>query len=234
MDPITTTNTDALKRIERSLHAIPRTQAHRTLTRWRAACPELRATSLAHPSHLKPWLRQQPASADQVLAHLVRQAQQGDSTALLAVLACLAPGMRTLAARTGNKVDEIVSEVALGVFDFPVDRRSSIAGGLLLDAHNRLHRATQRVARDRPLEEADHPEAPGDLGHQPPPDQRAVQLVCQAHRQGLIDRTEARLILDTRVAGHPVKPIADHLGLSPSAAYQRRHRAETRLVDLVA
>jgi DNA-directed RNA polymerase specialized sigma24 family protein len=234
MDPVTTTNTDALKRIERCLQSIPRTQAHRTLTRWRAACPELRAASLDHPTQLKPWLRQHPASADQVLAHLVRQAQQGDSTALLVTLACLAPGIRNLTTHTPNDVDEVLSEVALGIVDFPVDRRTSIAGGLLLDARNRLHRSAQRATRTRPLEETDHPEAPGDLGHQPPPDQRAVQLVCQAHRQGLIDRTEAKLILHTRVGGHPVKPIADHLGLSPSAAYQRRHRAETRLTELVA
>jgi DNA-directed RNA polymerase specialized sigma24 family protein len=234
MDPRTTTTTDALKRIERSLQAIPRSQAHRTTTRWRTTCPDLRTANVIHPSHLKPWLRQHPSVADRVLGHLVRLAQNGDSTALLATLACLAPGIRALEMRTGSKTDEIVSEVALGILDFPVDRRTSIAGGLLLDARNRMHRATQRAARNRPLEEADHPEAPGELGHQPPPDQRAVQLVCQAHRQGLIDHTEAQLIIHTRVAGHPVKPIADDLGLTPSAAYQRRHRAETRLVELVA
>ena len=63
---------------------------------------------------------------------------------------------------------------------------------------------------------------------------RILDLVCQAHRKGLLDRTEVRLIIDTRLGGHRVKPIAQRLGLSPSAAYQRRSRAEARLVQLVA
>jgi hypothetical protein len=58
--------------------------------------------------------------------------------------------------------------------------------------------------------------------------------VCQAHRQGLLDLTEAELIIHTRLNGHQVKPVAALLGLSPSAAYQRRSRAEARLVQLVA
>jgi DNA-directed RNA polymerase specialized sigma24 family protein len=148
------------------------------------------------------------------------------------VLACLAPGMRSLAARTPHGLDEVLSEVALGVLQFPVERRTSVAGGLLLDVRNRLHRATRKAARTRPLDDTDHPEAPGELGSTDHPTQRAVQLVCQAHRQGLLDRTDARLILDTRLGGHKVKPIADVLGLTPSAAYQRRSRAEARLVEV--
>jgi hypothetical protein len=230
-----TTRNDPLTGIERHLQLVPRSQAHRTMIRWRTTIPEVHTAGLRVPSQLKGWLRRLPTqTADRVLGQLVRHAQHGDGTALLTVLSCLTPGIRNLAARVPNTLDEVVSEVALGILDFPVDRRTSIAGGLLLDARNRLHRAAQRTARTRPIDEADHPEAPGDLGHQPPPDQRAIQLVCQAHHQGLIDNTEAQLIIHTRVAGHPVKPIAHHLGLTPSAAYQRRQRAESRLLELVA
>jgi hypothetical protein len=226
---------DALARTERHLHMLRPTEANRTMMRWRATCPELEAAGLIRPGELWSWLRQLPIrAADVVLGTLVRHVQHGDGTALLTVLVCLAPGIRSLAARTGSTVDEVVSEVSLGLFDYPVDRRTSIAGGVLLDTRNRLHRAEQRTSRTQPLDDTDHPEAQGELGDEGTSTRRAVRLVCQAHRQGVIDRTDTQLILHTRIAGHPVKPVAHHLGLSPSAAYQRRQRAETRLIDLVA
>jgi hypothetical protein len=233
-DPATAPD-DALARLEHHLHHVPRAVARHAMARWRATCPELDAAGLARPSQVKAWLRQMPApAADPVLGHLVRHAQSGDDTAVLTSLVCLGPGIRALAHRTGQPVDEIVSEVTVGLLDFPVDRRTSVAGGLLLDARNRVHRAVQRASRSQPLDDTAHPEAPGELGDPSSPTRGAVRLVCQAHRQGLIDHTDTQLILHTRIAGHPVKPVADHLGLSPSAAYQRRQRAETRLVTLVA
>jgi hypothetical protein len=227
---------DALARTELHLRLASRGRAaQRTIIRWASACPELSVSGLRSPGQIVGWMRRLPTDrADRVLGRLVGHAQRNDHAALLAVLACLAPGIRSLAARMAANLDEVVSEVTLGILVYPVDRRSSVAGGLLLDARNRLHRAAQRAARTQPLDEADHPEAPGELGHLAAPGQRAVQLVCQAHREGLIDHTDAQLILHTRIAGHPVKPVARRLGLSPSAAYQRRHRAETRLTTLVA
>jgi hypothetical protein len=226
---------DALARSEHHLHMLRRAHASRTMMRWRSTCPELETAGLSRPAELRSWLHQMPSqAADAVLGTLVRHAQHGDDTALLTVLVCLAPGIRSLAARTSSTVDEVVSEISLGVFDYPVDRRTSIAGGLLLDTRNRLHRAKQQTSRVQPLDDLDDPEAQGDLGDQATSTRRAVRLVCQAHRQGVIDRTDTQLILHTRIAGHPVKPVAHHLGLTPSAAYQRRQRAETRLMDLVA
>jgi hypothetical protein len=226
---------DALARTERHLRWVPRSQARRTMMRWNATSPELRAARLRLPSDVRGWLRRIPTrAADAILGHLVRHAQRGDHTAVLAVLVCLAPGIRALATRTRTTVDEVVSEVTVGLLTYPVDRRTSIAGGLLLDARNRLHRTTQRASRTQPIEDTGVGQASDDPDDQAPPTQRAVGLVCQAHREGLIDRTETELILHTRIAGHPVKPVAHDLGLSPSAAYQRRQRAETRLQSLVA
>jgi DNA-directed RNA polymerase specialized sigma24 family protein len=230
-----TPTTDALSRAERHLHLVTRGNERATLERWRATCPRLAEAPITAPAQLRAWLRQLPASrADAVLGQLVRHAQKGDAAALLAVVVCLGPGLRSLVARTGVSTDEAVSEITLGVLSFPVDRRTSIAGGLLLDARNRIHRAARRDGRTDPLDddELSHPVAAGELGATSPPAQRIVQLVCQAHRQGLLDRTDARLILDTRLGGHKVKPIADVLGLTPSAAYQRRSRAEARLVEV--
>jgi DNA-directed RNA polymerase specialized sigma24 family protein len=228
---------DALARTERQLRVITRGREQQTLERWRSSCSHLSDARLEAPADLKPWLRRLPnKAADLVLGRLVSLAQRGDSSALLAVIVCLGPGIRTLATRSRLSTDEVVSEIAVGILDFPIERRTSVAGGLLLDARNRIFRAARRDARSEPFTDDDttHPTAPGELGHTAPSAQRILELVCQAHRQGLLDGTEARLIIDTRLYGHQVKLIAQSLGLSPSAAYQRRSRAEARLTHLVA
>jgi DNA-directed RNA polymerase specialized sigma24 family protein len=232
---VTATTSDALRRAEHHLHLVTRGRERATLDRWRTGCAELAGAPVSAPSQVQGWLRRAPTRlADRVLGELVRHAQRGDSAALLTAIICLGPGLRALTARTGVTVDEAVSEIAMGILSYPVDRRSSVAGGLLLDARNRIHRAGLRSRRTDPLtdDETAHPVAGGELGTTVPPAQRIVQLVCDAHREGLLDRTEARLILDTRLGGHKVKPVADILGLSPSAAYQRRSRAEARLAHV--
>ena len=249
---------DALARTERHLALVGRTQGRAALDRWRDACGgELAGAPIEAASELPGWLRTRTAAtANRVLGRLVLCAQGGDQLALVAVLACLAPGVRSLAAKARVGVDEALSEVAVGVLDFPVERRTAIAGGLLLDARNRLWRAERRASRTEPFaDDSDpgtgggrstgirtgggpgraggraHPVAPGELGDavEVPAAQRLVAIVCQAHRQGVVDGAEASLILDTRVAGHGVRPVAQRLGLTPTAAYQRRARAESRL-----
>jgi hypothetical protein len=228
---------DALARTERHLRLVGRGPGQAALARWRISCPDLAAAPIDTAAELPAWLRSQPAStANRVLGSLVAAAQDGDHLAVVAVLACLAPGIRGLARHAGLGVDETLSEVAVGLLDFPVERRTSVAGGLLLDARNRLSRARQRAGRAQPVDLTDgavQVVAPGELGHPIPPAQRLVQIVGQAHRQGLVDRTEARLILDTRLGGHRVRPLARRLGLTASAAYQRRSRAEARLAAAV-
>lgn len=237
---------DALARTERHLAFVGRERGQAALARWRAACgAELAEAQIEAASELPGWLRtQSAATANRVLGRLILCAQGGDQLALVAVLSCLAPGVRSLAAKTQVGVDEALSEVAVGVLGFPVERRTAIAGGLLLDARNRLWRAGRQAARTEPFADdagagtgtrragaRPHPVAPGELGDavEVPAAQRLVALVCQAHRQGVVDGAEASLILDTRVAGHGVRPVAQRLGLTPTAAYQRRARAESRL-----
>lgn len=225
---------DALTRARVHLRVITRGRERATLDRWRVTCPELSDAPVATPVDLDAWIHQLPTPvADRALAQLVVQAQRGDTPALLLVVTCLEPGLRTLAGRTGVPVDEAVSELTLGILTYPVHRRTSIAGGLLLDARNRLHRNALRQRQHHPLDdEGVLPVAQAELSDAVPAAQRIVQLVCQAHRQGLLDRTEARLILDTRLGGHRVSPVAQALGLTPSAAYQRRSRAEARLAGV--
>jgi DNA-directed RNA polymerase specialized sigma24 family protein len=234
------TGPDALAAAERHLRLLTKGCEQETLRQWgarRLPLASLAAAGVTGPADVRGWLRSLPSSAaDAVLGPLVGLAQDSDSPALLTVIVCLGPGIRTLAVRTGVRTDEAMSEVALGILDFPWERRRSIAGGLLLDARNRLYRAARRAARSEPFgdDDGNHPAAPGELGTTTPPAQRIIQLVCQGRRAGLLDPTEAQLIIDTRLNGHRVKPVAEELGLTPSAVYQRRSRAEARLTALVA
>ncbi|MGH9212237.1 MAG: hypothetical protein ACRD2C_16375 [Acidimicrobiales bacterium] len=243
---------DALGHAEIHLTRVSRGREQQVLARWRRQCPQLTLAPISTMADLRPWVHRLPADqADQVLRYLVTAAQDrepasrpatgptDDSLALLAVVVCLGPGIRSLAARTAISCDEAVSELALGILDFPVARRTRVAAGLLLDARNRLHRHARRQIRLCPLDEATlaeggRPPTPEDPQEARPAAQRVVQLVCQAHREGVLNRTDARLILHTRIGGHQVRPIATELGLSTTAAYQRRSRAEARLSELVA
>jgi DNA-directed RNA polymerase specialized sigma24 family protein len=231
---------DALNRTEAHLTMLSRGRDRQVLVRWRRRSPELAQADISTVGELKAWVHQLPTErAEGILRHLVTAAQTGDHVALLAVIVCLAPGIRSLAARATITCEEAVSEIALGVLDYPVERRSSVAAGLLLDARNRLHRNARRQSRNCPLDDSavaavHRPAVPDDPQEARPPAQRIVQLVCQAHREGILNRTDAQLILHTRIAGHRVQPIATDLGLSTTAAYQRRSRAEARLSELVA
>jgi hypothetical protein len=237
MDPTTQATPDALVRAEAHLVHLTRGGPDGTLERWRAHCPALVDAPISAPCQLKAWLRRLPTEeADAVLRGLVAAAQERDPAALLAVVACLAPGIRALARRAHVTVEEAVSEVALRVLDYPYVRRRAVAAGLLLDARNRLHRLHQRQQKTCPLDEGlvRSPAETGDPEAARSPVHRVVQLVCQAHRQGLLDRTDTELILRTRVAGHRIAQLAAGFGLTPSAAYQRRSRAEARLAQAVA
>jgi hypothetical protein len=246
---------DALGHAETHLTRVSRGREQQVLTRWRRECSELTEAPIRTLAELKGWVHRLPADrADEVLRYLVTEAQRrepstrppvaaatpaDDALALLAVIVCLAPGIRSLASRSSIGSDEAVSELALGILDFPVERRTRVAAGLLLDARNRLHRHAQRQNRCCSLDEATaaesrRPQMPGDPQEARPAAQRVVQMVCQAHRAGILNHADARLILHTRIGGHQVQPIATELGLSTTAAYQRRSRAEARLGELVA
>lgn len=225
--------TDMLRRAEVQLGTLTRGYERVTLNRWRDACTELAQASISCPTELRAWLRQRPARhADEVLRGLVGLSQSGDTAALLAVLVCLAPGIRALARRTGVTIDEAMSEVTLGILEYPVARRRSIAGGLLLDARNRITRSARRTPEptdtfvggpDGTVEGLDSP------GGEPTTAERILALICDARRRNILNKDDAQLIVDTRLRGERVAPAAARLGISPEAAYQRRTRAERLL-----
>lgn len=236
--------TDSLTRAEEQLDLITRGREHATLRRWRDASADLADAAISRPGQLRGWLRSCPTPlADEVLRSLVRLAQRGDATALLAVLVCLAPGIRTLSRRTGVTLDEAMSEVTLGVLEYPYARRRSVASGLLLDARNRISRSARRTPPPAPVDENTSPfvaDREGDVhppGEQfddprmggPTTAERILTLICEAHRRNILNHDDAQLLVDTRLGGEEVGPAAARLGISPAAAYQRRTRAERRL-----
>lgn len=234
--------TDSLGRAEEQLDVLTRGREQAILRRWRGASAELKAAAISRPGQLRGWLRTRPSPlADEALRGLVRLAQRGDATALLGVLVCLAPGIRALARRTGVSLDEAMSEVTVGVLEFPYARRRSVAGGLLLDARNRISRSARRAPV--PVDETSSPYVAGSDGEVRQPGgasggsstegptaaERILALICEARRKNILDQDEAQLIVDTRLSGERVGPAAARLGISPAAAYQRRTRAERRL-----
>lgn len=220
---------DCLGRAEAHLTMLTRGREQDTLDRWRDASDALATLTVDRPTELQAWIRERPAShADDALRGLVQLAQRGDLTALLATLVCLAPGIRALARRTGVSLDEAMSEVSLGVLEFPHARRSSVAGGLLLDARNRITRSARRAPMPVQLtEDAPTQQVPAE----PTAAERVLAVICEARRRHELNHDDAQLIVDTRLSGQRVAPAAARLGISAAAAYQRRTRAEQRLHD---
>lgn len=225
-----TSTSDCLGRAEEQLDLLTRGRERSTLRRWRDASVELADAAISRPGQLRGWLRHRPTPlADEALRGLVRLAQQGDGSALLGVLVCLAPGIRTLARRTGVSLDEAMSEVTVGVLEYPYARRRSIAAGLLLDARNRIGRAARSSPVPTPDQQLDERGGRPTASAEPTAAERVLALLCDARRKNIVDRDEAQLIVDTRLSGEQVAPVATRLGISPAAAYQRRSRAERRL-----
>lgn len=224
---------NALSRLEAELRWHSGRRGRVVLLRWGGQCPLLAAAGLGLPADVPSWVWSlAPGDADEVLRMLVEQAQMGDPVATAAVLACLRPGLCALAGRTGLSVDEVASEVAFGVLRFPVARRASVAGQLLLDARRSIgrERAKQRDVLDGDTRVAlEEVEAPGALGVELSAPEQLVALVIGAWRAGDVGDDDARLILETRVAGNAVAGAAAQRSVNRTAAYQRRQRAEARL-----
>jgi hypothetical protein len=202
---------------------------------WAARCPELLAAGVVEPGEIPGWLSERGASSD-LFRVLVEFAQAGDPVALSTLLVSLAPGLCALAGRVRVPVDEVVSEAASVVLDFPFARRRTVPGQLLLDTRKRFSREGERQRlRETPV---------GDtrvLGDREAPDGRGVDasaadqlsaLVVRAWRLGVLDLDQARLVLETRVWGVSVVEAAARRGISRSAVYCRRDRAEARLGEV--
>lgn len=224
---------NALSRLAAELRGLSGRRGRRVLEQWADQCALLADAGLGSPGEVPGWVWSlAPGEADAVLRVLVEQAQSGDALAAAALLVCLRPGMCALAVGTGLPVDEIVSEAAFAVLRFPVARRASVAGQILLDVRRavRRQRERQRDVLDGDTRVAlEGIEASGELGVEQSTPETLVALVAGAWRAGELGGDDARLILETRVAGDAMTVAAARRSVSRTAAYQRRQRAEARL-----
>jgi hypothetical protein len=223
----------ALSRFEQQLH-LTRRQGRAVIARWSSDHPSLGSATLDSPADLPAWIWSLPINdADDVLRHLIRLAQRGDELASLTVLACLRPGLCSLAKRIGESLDEVVAEAAVLLFEYPYDRRRRVAAGFLLDLRKRFWVRRRRLAKevldDDPAEHLDAMPATGELGVQLSAAERLVDLVWTVWRAGQLDEDQARLIIETRVLGDQMAIAARRRGVTRRAAFERRVRAEARL-----
>jgi hypothetical protein len=226
---------NALSRLEDELRRLRGARGREVVARWAKACPALAELAVEVPGEVPAWVwGMEGVAADRVLRGLVGLAQAGDEVAVLAVLACLRPGLCGLAGRVGVPVDEVVSEATFVVFEFPYRRRRTVAGQLLLDTRKRFSRARERV-RDVPVGDTRlgfETPAPGELGVEVPAVERLSQLVHAAWQEGHLSKDAARLIIETRVWGVAVEEAAARRGITRKAAFERRARAEARLGEV--
>jgi hypothetical protein len=182
-----------------------------------------------------------PAAADRILLALVtRTIDHDDALAARVLLQLLLPGTRNLARRWWSlgDHDERAAAAVAAVYGrirrYPLARRPGrIAANVLLDAARDLRRAVPpgaTYATDEPggaVEEADHGTPGGAAGE-------LAEVLTDAVAAGILELRDARLIAQTRIGGARVADIATHTRLGSRTLWDRRQRAERRLVDWAA
>jgi hypothetical protein len=185
-----------------------------------------------------------PAAADRILLALVsRTVVDDDTLAARVLLQLLLPGTRNLARRWwalgdhDERAAAAVAAVYARIRRYPLARRPGrIAANVLLDAARDLRRAVPPATT---CASADPTLLAGVAGERAsaPPDTAAVELaavLCDAVDDGTLDRRDAQLIAQSRIAGHRVADLAARTGLGSRTLWDRRQRAERRLADWAA
>jgi hypothetical protein len=167
---------------------------------------------------------------DELLGALVR-ATHADPGAFGVVAACLLPGLRrriTRCAPTLDRQDALAVMVnalyeAVAGYD-TAEHPRFVASELLGLPTRRLRRAAteQRAWSLHARHDTDTASAA------PGVELSAAAMVASAVDAGVVTDRDARLILDTRIAGRSLREAAQRLGLGYEAVKKRRQRAEAR------
>jgi hypothetical protein len=177
-----------------------------------------------------------PEDADRVLLALVtRAARHEDALAARVLLQLLLPGTRNLARRwwaLGDHDERAAAAVAAvyrRIRTYPVERRPGrVAANILLDAARELRRSVPRVVATPTAEPFGPSERPADTAA----GNAAVELaevLRDAVAAGVIERRDAELIAQSRIAGRRIADIAGDHRLGTRTLWDRRQRAEARL-----
>jgi hypothetical protein len=178
--------------------------------------------------------RADPAAADRVLLALVTQAiDHDDALAARVLLQLLLPGTRNLARRwwsLGDRDERAAAAVAAvygRIRRYPLERRPGrIAANVLLDAARDLRRS---VPAANVSLTADPAHLVADTAPSEHPAAELAEVLSDAVADGVIDIRDARLIAQTRIAGHRVADLARRADQGSRTLWDRRQRAEQRL-----
>jgi hypothetical protein len=178
-----------------------------------------------------------PEDADGVLLALVALAIEDDELAARVLLQLLLPGTRNLARRWwalgdhDERAAAAVGAVYGRIRTYPLERRPGrVAANILMDAARDLRRAVPRVVATPSADPAtaqliDEPTHAG---------LELAEVLIDAVADGLLEAQDAQLIARSRIAGHRVADIARHHHLGTRALWDRRQRAEAKLVRAFA
>jgi hypothetical protein len=178
--------------------------------------------------------RATPEQADAVLVALVARAIEGHELAARVLLQLLLPGTRNLARRWWALGDDderaaaAVAAVYRRIRRYPLARRPGrVAANVLMDAAHELRAAVPaahvELWADPTIHQPSQPEPAGDAAAE------LAEVLADAVRDCVITPDDARLIAQTRIAGHRVQDLARGTTARPRTLWDRRQRAENRL-----
>lgn len=213
-------------------------RGHRTLHRWQAAEPALARLPTLHAlSDAARDIGGADLDARDDLHHALLRLAAVDDDARLAILHLLHPALSLAARRYSDTWPH--EEAASLIITAALDRIIHYPQGLPRPAATIVrwvrralwkeaerHRARQRaLGTSCVLDEAVALPAGGDRSAS----DEVLDLVDQALRAGVLDRSRARLVVLHRVLSVPTAEVAETEGYPPSTIRQRRSRAEAAI-----
>jgi DNA-directed RNA polymerase specialized sigma24 family protein len=178
-----------------------------------------------------------PADADRILLALVARVLDGEQLAARVLLQLLLPGARRLANRwwaLGDPEERAAATIAAvyrRMRTYPLHRRpGKVAVNILMDAALDLRRAVPRLRLIPSPDPAGRaPRVDNDDRTPPHPATELAELLLDAMAEGVIDRDDAEVIAQSRIADAPVPEIAARRGVGARTIWRRRERAELAL-----
>lgn len=164
------------------------------------------------------------------------EAREGDEDAFLLLVGLYLPTFRRLRREIGPcllEEEDLEAEMIAGFWEALSDARSLARNSAAALFHGPQHRAWKAVAQaGQKRKWTDEME---DGSCQESADGRdAIRLVEEAVEAGVLEGSEAALILATRLGKEPVAELAEASGERRDSLSRRRKRAERRLAEWLA
>jgi len=235
---------DPISDLEREWQTIAPGELARAFPVWQEARPALRR--FASAARLLSFLQSSsPAETDAPLHALLGLAAHDRLAGRLCLQAIL-PALKSQSTRIAHAPDRheelqalLLAHAWAAIRSYPVTRTRRVAANVVLQV---LHDSTRELRRlsaaaSGPREDASDSgpfgsslEQAGELAAAPPAPPLGVEgLLAEAVAAAAIDRSDAELILLTRVDGVALRTLAASRGVSRDALLKRRQRAEARL-----